>query len=447
MENNLTRDHEEFEQIPRTVAVITILGYFVLNILGWFRDFLRHIGLERKKGAKDPNPEDFVPLYQSYECFYTRNMYTRIRDVFNRPIASVAGAKVDVIERLSNDYNWSFRFTDKKLHAINLGSYNYLGFAENNGPCAEESIESIKKYGVANCSTRQELGIYQNGDDLKELDKHVHLLSGSQTFHKELENLLTQYLGVEDAIAFGMGFATNALNIPAIARKGDLIISDDLNHTSLILGIRLSGATIKTFKHNDMKALERILKESIVNGQPRHHRPWRKILIVVEGVYSMEGSICRLPEIISLKKKYKAYLYMDEAHSIGAIGPHGKGVVDYWNANSNDIDVHMGTFTKSFGSAGGYIAGRKELIDHIRIHSHGHCYTASMSAPVIYQIISSLKIIMGMDGTDNGHKRIQQLAKNVQYFRRHLVDMGFIVYGNDNSPVVPVLIYMPAKIA
>ncbi|CAF3971204.1 unnamed protein product [Rotaria sp. Silwood2] len=426
---DLSRRHtnEDFEETPTWAAVITVLGYALLSAVGWLRDFLRNIGIEKKTTAQDPNPKDFVPLYQSYECFYTRNLYTRIRDVFNQPIASVAGATVEVMERLSEDFNWTFKFSGKKLPSINLGSYNYLGFAETSGPCSEQAIKSIEKYGVTICSTRHELG--------------------TQQYMKDLESLMAEYLNVEDCIAFGMGFATNALNIPAVAGKGDLILSDKLNHTSLILGARLSGAVIRTFNHNDIKDLEIQLRKSIIHGQSRTCRPWKKILIIVEGVYSMEGSLCSLPEIIELKKKYKAYLYVDEAHSIGAIGSRGRGVVDYWNVNPNDIDIHMGTFTKSFGSAGGYIAGKKALIDHIRIYTHSGCYSTSMSAPVVYQITSALNIIMGRDGTNDGQKRIQQLACNVRYFRRQLVDMGFIVYGSDNSPVVPVMIYMPAKIA
>jgi serine palmitoyltransferase len=160
----------------------------------------------------------------------------------------------------------------------------------------------------------------------------------------------------------------------------------------------------------------------------------------------MEGSIVKLPKIISLKKKYKAYLYLDEAHSIGAVGPNGRGVVDYWNCDSKDIDVLMGTFTKSFGSCGGYIAGSKKLIDHIRANSYSTCYASSMSAPITQQIISSLRIIMGYDCGDEGKRRIEQLAWNSHYFRENLVRMGFIVYGNNDSPVVPLMLYMPAKI-
>ncbi|CAF0926774.1 unnamed protein product [Rotaria sp. Silwood1] len=378
----ITVDNESFEEAPTWAAVITILSFALHTALGWLRDILRYIGLEEKKLVIDPNPKDFVPLYQSFECFYTRNLYKRVRDVFNQPIASMAGPIVDVMERVTDDYNWTFRFTGRKIPAINLGSYNYLGFAENRGPCTEQAIRSIERYGVTTCSTRHELG--------------------NQQYMKTLEGMMANFLGVEDCIAFGMGFATNALNIPAIMGKGDLILSDKLNHVSIILGARLSGAYVRTFNHNDMQDLECQLHDAIVYGQARKFRPWRKILIIVEGIYSMEGSVCKLPEIIALKKKYKAYLYVDEAHSIGAIGSHGRGVVDYWNIDPNDIDIHMGTFTKSFCSVGGYIAGEK---------------------------------------------RIKQLACNVHYFRRQLVDMGFIVYGNKDSPVVPVMLFIPAKIA
>jgi serine palmitoyltransferase len=350
-------------------------------------------------------------------------MYTRVRDIFNRPIASVPGAQFELTERVSDDYNWTYRYTGKTINAINLGSYNYLGFAEKTGQCATDAINAIKTFGVANCNTRVEIG--------------------TQRYHVELEQLLADFLHVESSIAFGMGFATNALNLPAIASKGDLILSDEMNHVSLILGMRLSGATYQTFAHNDMKDLEKKLRTAIIHGHPRTNRPWKKIIIVVEGVYSMEGSICRLPELIQLKKKYKAYLYMDEAHSIGAMGKHGRGIVDYFGMDSNEVDILMGTFTKSFGSAGGYIAGKKSLIDHIRINSHAHIYASSMSAPIVQQIISSLRLMKGPEG----QKRICQLADNTRYFRQKLVDMGFIVFGNKNSPVVPMLIYMPARVA
>ncbi|KAI1895321.1 hypothetical protein AGOR_G00105100 [Albula goreensis] len=420
--------NESFEETPMLVAVLTYMGYGILTIFGYLRDFLREWKIEKCHIAREREEQkDFVPLYQDFENFYTRNLYMRIRDSWNRPICSVPGAKVDLVERVSHDYNWTFDYTGRVVKdVINMGSYNYLGFAENTGLCAEAAAAVTTKYGVGVSSTRQEMG---------NLDRH-----------EEMEKLVAKFLGVESAMAFGMGFATNSMNIPALTGKGCLILSDELNHASLVLGARLSGSTIRVFKHNNMQSLEKLLRDAIVHGQPRTHRPWKKILILVEGIYSMEGSIVRLPEVIALKKKYKAYLYLDEAHSIGALGPNGRGVVDYFGLDSRDVDIMMGTFTKSFGAAGGYIGGRKELIDYLRTHSHSAVYATSMSPPVVEQIITSMKCIMGEDGTSVGRERIQQLGENTTYFRRKLQEMGFIIYGNDDSPVVPMMLYMPAKI-
>uniref|UniRef100_A0A671SSB4 serine C-palmitoyltransferase n=1 Tax=Sinocyclocheilus anshuiensis TaxID=1608454 RepID=A0A671SSB4_9TELE len=419
---------ESFEETPMLVAVLTYMGYGILTIFGYLRDFMREWKIEKCHIAREREEQkDFVPLYQDFENFYTRNLYMRIRDSWNRPIYSVPGATFDLVERSSNDYNWTFEYTGRVVKdVINLGSYNYLGFAENTGACATAAGEVTVKFGVGMASTRQEMG------NLKR--------------HEELEKLVASFLGVESAMAFGMGFATNSMNIPALAGKGCLILSDELNHASLVLGARLSGSTIRVFKHNNMQSLEKLLRDAIVHGQPRTHRPWKKILILVEGIYSMEGSIIRLPEVIALKKKYKAYLYLDEAHSIGALGPYGRGVVEYFGLDAKDVDVMMGTFTKSFGAAGGYIAGRKDLIDYLRTHSHSAIYATSMPLPVVEQIITSMKCIMGKDGTTIGRSRIQRLAENTVYFRRRLREMGFIIYGNNDSPVVPMMLYMPAKI-
>ncbi|UYV72668.1 SPTLC2 [Cordylochernes scorpioides] len=161
----------------------------------------------------------------------------------------------------------------------------------------------------------------------------------------------------------------------------------------------------------------------------------------------MEGSIVPLPEIIRLKKKYKAYLYLDEAHSVGAMGKNGRGIVDFYDCDPQDVDFLMGTFTKSFGAAGGYIAGKKDVIDHIRTHSHSFCYGTSMAPPVAQQVISAMKAIMGEDGTNDGRERIERLERNAHYFRKRLKQMGFIIYGNMSSPVVPLMLFVPAKVA
>jgi serine palmitoyltransferase len=418
---------ETFEEPPYWIIVMTYFSYALLALYGYFCDFLRAAGLITIKSFQEhPKQKDFVPLYSDFESFFNRNMYRRVRDCWNRPINSVPGAILSVIDRVSNDAGWSFEFPGTATKAVNLGSYNYLGFAQNEGPCADDAAQCIKKMGVGLCSSRQEFG--------------------NQTIHRNLERMTAEYLGVEDAMCFPMGFATNAMNIPCLATKGSLILSDELNHASLILGCRLTGATVRVFKHNNMKDLDKKLRDAIVYGHPKTKRPFKKILICVEGVYSMEGSIANLPEIIALKKRYKAYLYLDEAHSVGAMGPNGRGVCDYFGCDPRDIDILMGTFTKSFASAGGYIAGRKRLIDHLRVNSHSAVYGGSMSPPSVQQIISSMNIMMGRDGTDEGATRVKRLARNIAYFRQRLRQMGFIVFGNDDAPVVPLMLYLPSKV-
>merc|ERR1711997_1423898 len=183
--------------------------------------------------------------------------------------------------------------------------------------------------------------------------------------------------------------------------------------------------------------LEEVIRKAVLRGNPkRYNRPWDKILIIVEGIYSMEGTICDLRRAVQIKKKYKAYLFLDEAHSIGALGETGRGCCEYWNVKHSDVDILMGTFTKSFGASGGYIAGNKQVIDYLRNYNHGAVYTASMSPPVAAQAMQALKVI---GWSEEGQVKIKQLSDNSKYFRKALVMAGFVVYGDNNSPVVPVL--------
>jgi serine palmitoyltransferase len=416
---------EQFEETPFYIAILSYFGYIILIVYGHLHDLLRRIKLEKMPALSEPVRQGWVPLYDSFQNFYKRNIFLRAGDTCAKPICSVPGAYFDVMDREFRNGDWRLTGSRSK-DVMNMGSYNYLGFGENRGSCTDAVELAIKHYGCGITSTRLELG--------------------NLAVHRELEGLIARFLGVKSAMVFGMGFATNSMNIPALVGKGCLILSDELNHASLILGAKLSGATVRVFKHNDMEDLEKKLNDAVVYGQPRTHRAYKKIMIIVEGVYSMEGSIVNLPKVVALKKKYKSYLYLDEAHSIGALGPHGQGVVDYYGLDVTDIDVMMGTFTKSFAGAGGYIGGSKGLIDYLRGASHSACYAASMPAPVAQQIISATKVIMGLDGTNNGSKRVGQLAWNCRYFRRRLHEMGFIVYGNQDSPVVPLLLYCPAKI-
>lgn len=419
---------EFYDPPPLSAAIFTYMTYAVLTLVGYVRDFLRFLGVVNNKACQEAvgSMEDMFKLNMQFENFFTRNMYTLIRDCFERPLASCPGAEVEVMHRYSDDGNWTYNIPGTTKKCLNMGSYNYLGFAETSGPCVDAAKAAIRQFGGGCCSTRSQFG--------------------NTGIVRELERNIARFVGKEDAVVFGMGFATNSTNMKCLVSKSCLILSDKFNHTSLIIGARLTGATIRVFKHNSTDDLEKKLREAIIYGQPRTHKPWKKILIVVEGVYSMEGSVAKLPEIIALKKKYKAYLYLDEAHSIGAMGPTGRGVVEYNGCDPADVDIMMGTFTKSFGGNGGYIAASKEVISYIRQHSHSIAYATAMTPVIASYVNTSLKLIMGEGGTNEGQKRITALAENSRYFRQKLVEKGFIVYGNEDSPVVPILVYFPGKL-
>jgi len=413
--------------IPWYHIVLVYIAYAVALTFGYLEEYIEKFQVA--VGLKKPfftNQEGYAPLFKDMEYFWLRRMYQKIRDLFERPIASAPKGRFMILDRKSNDGNASFEFTGTKTDCLNLASYNYLGFAETSGPVTDSVRDSIKKYTHSAGGSPMEAG-------------NLEVLG-------ELERCIAEFVGKPAAIIFGMGYATNSTSLPAIAGgKGTLIISDSLNHNSLVSGCRASGSVIRVFKHNEPEDLERLLRNSIIEGQPRTRRPWKKIVIVVEGIYSMEGEILRLPEIVALKKKYKAYLYVDEAHSIGAIGRTGRGVCEYWGVDPKDVDILMGTFTKAFGSVGGYISGDPEFIDYLRNSSFASVYATGMSPACAQQALSALRVIMGRDGTDEGRKRIEQLHANANYFRSSLKKLGFHVFGDEDSPVVPMMVYHPAK--
>ena len=191
------------------------------------------------------------------------------------------------LDRTTEDHNLTFKLTGTQTRGLNISSYNYLGFAQARGGCADAVEESLRRYTISCGGTRLE--------------------GGNSELHVTAEALVARFVGQEDALISSMGFATNSTIIPALVSKGCLVISDELNHASIRFGVRLSGASVRMFKHNDMKALESLLREVISQGQPKTHRPWKKILIIVEGLYSMEGPLVNLPAILELKKKYKVW--------------------------------------------------------------------------------------------------------------------------------------------
>lgn len=464
-------------------AITTYLGYVVLIVTGHIRDICANLF---RKGRyfrsnnkimcgsgnnKDYDPcsssssppgnypsDDFTiyaPLLKSWENFYTRRLYHRIQDCFNRPIASRPSAIISVLERVSFDGNKTMtvlgqlsNLDDEKRaisyrsgehydetpdgrvvrKCLNLGSYNYLGFADDwDITCRKDVMGSLADLPSSVGSSRLEFG--------------------TTVLHCKVEQIVANFTGKEDSLVLNMGFNTNATIIPTLTSRGDLIVSDELNHTSIVNGARASGAAIRTFRHNDASDLEDILREAIVYGQPRTRRPWNRILVVVEGIYSMEGEYCDLRNVVTVCKKYGAYVYLDEAHSIGAMGPTGRGCCEYTGVDPADVDVLMGTFTKSFGGMGGYVAADRRVIEELRKECAGSAYHNSLSPVVCQQIISSFQVIMGEDGTNIGKQKLDALRDNSNYFRMCLTDMGLHVLGNYDSPIMPVMLYNPTKIA
>jgi serine palmitoyltransferase len=206
-------------------------------------------------------------------------------DCFSAPVTGVPGRAIMLLDRESKDYNRTFSLTGTKTRGLNISSYNYLGFAQAQSGCGDAVEESLRRYGITSCGARLE--------------------GGSSELHVTGEALVARFVGQEDALISSMGFATNSTIIPALVSKGCLVISDELNHASIRFGARLSGANVRMFKHNDMQSLESLLREVISQGQPKTHRSWKKILVIVEGLYSMEGTMVNLPAVIELKKKYK----------------------------------------------------------------------------------------------------------------------------------------------
>lgn len=398
-----------FEKSTLLTAALTHIGLYILMFLGFINQLLF-----TPKVATEKNREGYAPLYNPFEQFFSRYVYRRVQHCFNRPICSAPDAEVTLMERHSDDYNWTFRFTGKKRVCINLGSYNYLGMSMlERGPVAD----AVRKYGLAMASPYGELGRCE--------------------LHDKLEAEIADFLGVEAAIVFGMGFATNTLSLPGLLGPDVLALSDENNHSSLILGMRLARATVRVFRHNDVKHLEQLARAGIAEGK------WRKIVVVVEGVYSMEGSIVPLRAVVALKKQLGLQLYLDEAHSIGALGPNGRGVTDYWAVSPADVDVLMGTFTKSFGAAGGYIAGSARMVRAVRGAGHAATYAHAMSPPVVQQVREALHTMRAPAGRD----RFRALQRNVHYFRQRLESMGVVVFGHPDSPVVPMLVYTFSKMA
>lgn len=284
---------------------------------------------------------------------------------------------------------------------LNFSSNNYLGLANH-----PETVKAAKKA----------LDIYGIGPGA------VRSIAGTMTLHEELEEKLAQFKRVEATLTFQSGFNANLAVIPAIVGKGDTIYSDELNHASIIDGCRLSKAEIKIFKHGDMESLEALLKEG-ASGRK---------LIVTDGVFSMDGDIAPLPEIVKLAKKYDCLTMVDDAHGEGVLGSHGRGIVDHFDLHG-EVDVEIGTFSKAIGTVGGCAAGSEKLVEYLKQRARPFLFSSAVTPPDIAATIKSIEILEKDDSL------VQKLWNNGDYFKEKMREAGFDV-GHSQTPITPVMI-------
>ena len=285
---------------------------------------------------------------------------------------------------------------------VMIGSNNYLGLTHH-PKVVDAAKKALEEYGTGRTGSR--------------------FLNGTLDIHEEFEKELAEFTGKDAALIFATGFLANLGTISTLLNKRDMVIVDRLDHASIIDGCRLSGATIRRYKHNDMDELREILK-SIPDNVGK--------LVIVDGVFSMEGDIASLPDICKIVREYGARLMVDDAHSIGVLGPKGNGTAAHFDL-VDQVDITMGTFSKSFGAIGGFIAADKEVIDYIKHNSRSMIFTASLPPSVVASTRAALEIIKSEP------QRRQRLWEIGDYMRKEFKRMGFDT-GTSETPVVPVVI-------
>ena len=282
-----------------------------------------------------------------------------------------------------------------------IGSNNYLGLTTD-PRVREAAIEAVKRYGTSCTGSR--------------------FLNGTLALHQEAEARLANYVGKEAALVFSTGYQTNLGTISSLIAKGDVVVLDKDDHASIVDGAMLALGDTRRFSHNDMDHLERVLKKIDEDTGA---------LVVVDGVYSMGGDLAPLPEIIPITKKYGARLMVDDAHSIGVMGG-GRGTAVHFGV-TDDVDMIMGTFSKSFASLGGFIAGEREVMDYIQHHARSLIFSASMPAANVAAVIAALDIM------ESEPEHVERLWEVTERMRSGLSDMGFEM-GPSTTPIIPIVI-------
>ena len=284
-----------------------------------------------------------------------------------------------------------------------ISSYDYLGLIGN--PAIEEAaIEAINKFGTGSGGVR--------------------LLSGTNTLHLELENLLADFIGMEAALTYTSGYTSNIAILATLFGAGDVALVDSKIHQSTVDACKLAGLTYRRFEHNNLESLERLLK--LYQGKER-------VLIISEGIFSMDGDICDLPGLVRLKEEYGAILMLDEAHSIGVLGEHGHGVINHFGVNPDKVDIITASLSKAIPANGGFIAGSADMISLLQHNSSPFVFSAAMGPAAVAAVKESINIM----NSDTG--RFKDLWDNTRYFIEALKGIGYDL-GACESPIVPVQI-------
>jgi 8-amino-7-oxononanoate synthase len=286
---------------------------------------------------------------------------------------------------------------------LDFSGFDYLGLASHPAVVAA-ATEAIARYGTSVSASR--------------------VASGERPLHRELEASIAELLGAEAALTLVSGHATNLGVFGQLLRRGDLALHDELTHDSIMQGIRLSGARRQPFPHNDLVALDRLLRELA----PRHPR----VLVAVEGVYSMDGDLADLAGLVELRRRYGFMLYLDEAHSLGVLGATGRGALEHWGVQPRDVDILMGTLSKALASCGGYVAGEARLIKYLRYTTPGFVYSVGLPPAAAGAAVAALGRLRAEP------KRVARLRANTELFRRRATEAGLEV-GPGPAPVIPFL--------
>ena len=319
---------------------------------------------------------------------------------YDAPQRAMAAGIYPYFREIQSDQDTEVIISGKKV--LMFGSNAYLGLT-NHPKVKEAAIEAIKKYGTGCAGSR--------------------FLNGTLDIHIQLEKRLAEFVGKEDAIVYSTGFQVNLGVVSCLTGREDYILWDELDHASIIEGHRLSFSTKLKYKHNDMESLEKQLQKC---------DPDKVKLIVTDGVFSMEGDVAKLPEICALAKKYNANVMVDEAHGLGVFGKQGRGTCDHFGV-TNDVDLIMGTFSKSLASIGGFIAADESIINYLRHHSRSYIFSASNTPAATAAANAALDIMI------NEPERIEHLRKLTNYALDGFRQMGCEI-GNTSTPIIPLFI-------